>query len=230
MLMTNGNSISALIAAIGDSKRRASAELPQRSPVSFILFIITVSFLAGCGSQKEDRKQAVITPVPPPKTETAPRAFVCQIQSNHRVEIKAFETGYLDTLHVKSGEHVKAGDVILSVKPTLFQSKLDVANADLLAANLEYDYRKKAITDRDGNRDELLKAEAKVQQAKAKVQLAMTELNFAVIRAPFDGVIGRLRFQQGALIQQGDIFTTLSLTTARCGSISKFPKLVISNI
>jgi membrane fusion protein (multidrug efflux system) len=35
-------------------------------------------------------------------------------------------------------------------------------------------------------------------------------LDFAIVKAPFDGIIDRLRFQEGSLIQQGDVFTTLS--------------------
>ena len=52
--------------------------------------------------------------------------------------------------------------------------------------------------------------EAKLAKAKAKAKLAKAELNFATIRAPFDGIIDRLHEQQGSLIKEGDVLTTLS--------------------
>jgi membrane fusion protein, multidrug efflux system len=40
--------------------------------------------------------------------------------------------------------------------------------------------------------------------------LAAAELGFATVRAPFDGIIDRLLRQQGTLVQEGEILTTLS--------------------
>ena len=53
-------------------------------------------------------------------------------------------------------------------------------------------------------------AQAKLAKAKAKVKLSQAELNFANIKAPFDGIIDQQRQQQGSLISEGDILTTLS--------------------
>ena len=52
--------------------------------------------------------------------------------------------------------------------------------------------------------------EAKLAKAKAKAKLAEAELNFTNVKAPFDGIIDRLHEQQGSLVKEGDILTTLS--------------------
>ena len=52
--------------------------------------------------------------------------------------------------------------------------------------------------------------EAKLDRAKAKADLAKAELNFATVKAPFDGIVDRLHQQQGSLVKEGDILTTLS--------------------
>ena len=57
---------------------------------------------------------------------------------------------------------------------------------------------------------EVALAKAKLQKAKAKVKLSQAELNFANIKAPFDAIIDHQRHQQGSLISEGDILTTLS--------------------
>jgi membrane fusion protein (multidrug efflux system) len=53
-------------------------------------------------------------------------------------------------------------------------------------------------------------AQAKLAKAQAQVKLAQAELNFANVKAPFDGIIDRQRNQQGSLVEEGDILTTLS--------------------
>ena len=57
---------------------------------------------------------------------------------------------------------------------------------------------------------ELALWKAKLEKAKAKAKLAKAELNFTEVKAPFDGIIDRLFQQQGSLVKEGDILTTLS--------------------
>jgi membrane fusion protein (multidrug efflux system) len=52
--------------------------------------------------------------------------------------------------------------------------------------------------------------QAKLAKADAKAKLAEAELNFTMVRAPFDGIIDRLEEQHGSLIKEGDVLTTLS--------------------
>ena len=52
--------------------------------------------------------------------------------------------------------------------------------------------------------------EAKLARAQAKADMAKAELNFTKVKAPFDGIVDRLKKQQGSLVKEGDILTTLS--------------------
>jgi membrane fusion protein (multidrug efflux system) len=51
---------------------------------------------------------------------------------------------------------------------------------------------------------------AKLKRAEAKVALAEAEWSFTIIRAPFDGIMDRLRQQQGSLVKKEEVLTTLS--------------------
>lgn len=53
-------------------------------------------------------------------------------------------------------------------------------------------------------------AKAKLARAQAELQLAEAELEFTEVRAPFDGIIDRFERQQGSLIDEGEVLTTLS--------------------
>ncbi len=52
--------------------------------------------------------------------------------------------------------------------------------------------------------------EAELAEAQAKANLAAAELNFTDVKAPFDGIVDRLLQQEGSLIKEGDILTTLA--------------------
>jgi len=52
--------------------------------------------------------------------------------------------------------------------------------------------------------------QAKLAKAQATAKLAQSELNFTVLRAPFDGIVDRLEPRQGSLIKEGEILTSLS--------------------
>ena len=71
--------------------------------------------------------------------------------------------------------------------------------------NTEKLFQKKVVA-----QPEVALAQAKLAKAQAKVKLAEAELNFANIKAPFDGIIDHQRHQQGSLIAEGDVLTTLS--------------------
>ena len=60
------------------------------------------------------------------------------------------------------------------------------------------------------SQNEVALLEAKLAKAQAKADLAEAELNFATVKAPFDGIVDRLHQQQGSLVKEGDILTTLS--------------------
>jgi membrane fusion protein (multidrug efflux system) len=51
---------------------------------------------------------------------------------------------------------------------------------------------------------------AKLARAQAKVKLAEAEWSFTVIKAPFDGIMDRLRQQKGSLVKKEEVLTTLS--------------------
>ena len=97
-----------------------------------------------------------------------------------------------------------------SVVPVLYKAELaaEVAERDLAQLELEYT---KTLADKQGvSQKEVKLYRAKLAKAQAKVDLAQAKLNFAAVKAPFDGIIDRLKEQQGSLVKEGDILTTLS--------------------
>jgi membrane fusion protein (multidrug efflux system) len=183
------------------------------SPIHAISLALLSFCLAGCTLHSEEHHEgghSILVTSPRVQDVTTTQQYVCQIHSQRHIEVRALEQGYLEKISVKEGQHVKAGDVLFSVIPVLYQTKFEAESAEAQLAQLELNYtqtlfEKKVVSDKEVKLKEatLLKAKAKAEQAKA-------ELNFATIVAPYDGIIDRLHHQQGSLVEEGEILTTLS--------------------
>ena len=156
----------------------------------------------------EGHKILVTSPIA--KNVVVTQEYVCQIHSQRHIDVRAFENGYLKAIPLKEGQAVKTGDLLFELVPVLYKARLaaEVAERDYAAmefANTEVLAQKQGVSQR-----EVLLYKAKLAKAQAKVDLAEAELNFASVKAPFDGIVDRLHEQQGSLIKEGDILTTLS--------------------
>lgn len=178
-----------------------------------IVLALGALLLPGCSSHKEEHHHEahkIVATSPQAKDVTITQQYVCQIHSQRHIQIRALERGYLEKIPVKEGQIVKAGDSMFTVIPILYQSKLDAEAAEAKLVQLEYNYTKKLQQDKVVSLNEVALHEAKLAKAQAKVQQAAAELGFTNIKAPYDGIIDRLHHQQGSLIEEGEILTTLS--------------------
>ena len=120
------------------------------------------------------------------------------------------ESGYLEAIQVKEGQTVKQGDSLFKVVTTLYEARLDAEKAEAQLSQIEFNNTERLFQQKVVAQPEVALAQAKLTKAKAKVNLSQAELDFANIKAPFDGILDHQRHQQGSLISEGDILTTLS--------------------
>ena len=169
--------------------------------------------LSACNKHHEEQHHEahkIVATSPQSKAVTLTQQYVCQIHSKRHINVRALEMGYLEAIPVKEGQQVTEGDLMFKVMPVLYQTKLDAERAEARLAQLEFNYTRKLFEDKVVSGNELALLEAKLAKAQAKVMQAEAELNFATVKAPFDGIVDRLQQQQGSLVQEGDILTTLS--------------------
>lgn len=190
----------------------------QVPPLSAIALALSVLTLSACsrsegrlvdeGHEIEQRKIVVISPVV--KDVVSTEQYVCQIHSCRHIEVRALETGYLEAIQVQEGQAVKQGDRLFKIVPTLYQAKLDSETAEAQLAQIELENTQRLFQNHVVSDREVALARAKLAKAQAQVTLAQAELNFTDVKAPFDGIIDRLHEQQGSLIEEGDMLTSLS--------------------
>jgi len=156
----------------------------------------------------EGHKLTVTTPLA--KEVTITQDYVCQIHSRRHINVRALQDGYLKAIPIKEGQTVKTGDLLFEIVTTLYKARLAAEVAERDYTQMELNNTKRLFEKQGVSQNEVKLFEAKLAKAQAKLDLAEAELNFCTIRAPFDGIVDRLMEQQGSLVKEGDILTTLS--------------------
>lgn len=178
---------------------------------SVLLLIFAV--VSGCHkieAQQRAEQRTILVSSPAVKDVTVTEQYVCQIHSRRHIEVCSLASGYLEEIRVKEGQAVKQGDAMFKILPALYQAKFDSEAAEARLAQIEFENTEKLFANRVVSDREVALAQAKLAKAQAQVKLSRTELNFTEIKAPFDGIIDRLHYQQGSLIEEGDMLTSLS--------------------
>lgn len=170
--------------------------------------------LTGCqnssAEEHHEEHHKVIVTSPEVRDVVSTQQYVCQIHSRRHIEVCGLERGYLEQVLVKEGQAVKQGDLMFKIVPTIYQARLDSEKAEAQLAQIEFTNTKSLFEKNVVSQQELALKQAQLSKAQANVALAQAELNFTDVKAPFDGIVDRLLMQQGSLIEEGDVLTTLS--------------------
>ena len=179
---------------------------------SFVLGLLTLA-LPACEKHDEHsphEMHKIVATSPAVKDVVVTRQYVCQIHSRQYIEIFALSSGYLEPILVKEGQTVKKGEVLFKILPVIYKAKMDSAQAEVRLAELKLQQTEKLFKQTVVAEQDVLQHQAELAKMQANFMLAQAEFNFATIKAPFDGIIDRLLKQQGSLIKEKDVLTTLS--------------------
>jgi HlyD family secretion protein len=148
-----------------------------------------------------------------------------KIQPETEVIIRPDVSGEVIELAVREGDFVRAGDLLLRIKPDLYEARIDELNAALLTQRsrfeqaragmlqAEVEYAKQAhLYDRElipeleymqaknsleAEKANVKAAEYQIESARAQLRRAQEELEQTVIRSPKDGTISSLAIERG---------------------------------
>jgi membrane fusion protein (multidrug efflux system) len=195
-----------------DMRQLPSENTIKVSPILAILLAMISLSLPACKQKEEHHEEAhtIVATSPETRAVTLTQDYVCQIHSQRHIRVRALDEGYLEAIRVKEGQWVKEKDVLFTVMPILYQKDAEAAKAEFKVAQLELKYAQQLYKANGISENEVKLFEAKLIRAEARAQLAQAKFDFARIKAPFDGIIDRLHHQQGALVEEGEVLTTLS--------------------
>jgi multidrug efflux system membrane fusion protein len=177
----------------------------------WMLFLpLTLALLFGCedngaspGTQADKPEVQVSSPVS--DTLTDYEVFTGRTQAFNTYEIRARVTGYLDQAPFQQGDDVKKGDVLFVIQQKPFRDALNQAKgtrdqqkAQLTYYDALYKRNRNLSTNGSATVEETQQSrasrdgtEAALRSAEAAVEIAQQNLDWTVIRAPFDGRMSR---------------------------------------
>lgn len=131
--------------------------------------------------------------------------FSAELHPYEEADLHAKVAGYLKQINVDIGDQVKAGETLATLDVPELRDDLARDEAALHDVTLNYDRLKEVIKQQPGllAQQEIDTAQAAFEMAKANRGRAATMLNYAVITAPFDGIITYRYVHPGAMIQAG---------------------------
>lgn len=173
---------------------------------------ISVFIFIACKPKEEEKKEegkyTVTSPIVMDTTVT--KDYIAQIQSIQNIEVRAQVKGFLEGIHVDEGKHVGAGQILFTIMPKAYEAEVFKQRAEVKTAEIELANTKSLADKNIISKAELAMAQAKLEKEKAELSKAELELSFTKIKAPFDGIIDRIKFKKGSLIDEGGLLTTLS--------------------
>ena len=192
----------------------------KRTVIFLLILLAIIGGLAFVKYQQIQQGMATMASnTPPPSsvevTETLivnwqPRvSAVGTLTAREGIEVSNEVEGVIETIHIKSGQPVKKGDLLISLNDDVEQADLVSFEAQQELAQSLYKrtkdmWKKKTIseTDYDNARSNLLVARANVTQTKARIAKKS-------IRAPFDGMLGIRHVSTGQYLPPGTMLISL---------------------
>jgi membrane fusion protein (multidrug efflux system) len=131
------------------------------------------------------------------------------LRANESVTLTATVTDTVSALHFDDGDRVDTGELLAEMTSAEEHAQLEEARATVDEA--ERQYRRVKSLAAQGTASKSLLDEQKREMEISRARLAAIESRLAdrLIKAPFAGVVGLRSLSVGALVEPGDVITTL---------------------
>ncbi len=192
--------------------------------VTVLLAIVTFGFANFSGLASHAAEDEMVFPTPEVETvllETSAirnwDRFSGRLSAVEQAEIRPLVGGTLQQVLFEEGARVEQGQLLFVIDPRPFQAAVDSARANLASAEsdvelakIEYERavglaQRNVISQslRDNRQNDLKVAQARVDAAQADLDEAELDLEYAYVRAPISGHIGRAEITVGNVIEAG---------------------------
>ncbi|HVL00985.1 MAG TPA: efflux RND transporter periplasmic adaptor subunit, partial [Dongiaceae bacterium] len=191
---------------------------------SLLTVLLASLLLTACDKPDEDHEDASAQPVEVKVEIVRPERVVVKtelpgrVQARRTAEVRARVEGIIQERLFTEGSEVKAGDLLFQIDPATLRAALDAAKAnqaraeaDLAQARLKQKRLQNLLARNAVSPQEYdeafaraLQAEADVAAAKATLARSSIDLEYAAVRAPITGRIGRALVTEGALVGKNE--------------------------
>jgi membrane fusion protein, multidrug efflux system len=186
-----------------------------------VIFLAGLTMLEACHNSEANTNYSASQPPPAlpviqitKRPFTSYREYTASLEGSKDIEIRPQVGGYVEKIFVDEGAFVKKGQPLFKINDQPYLEALNNANASLAVAKAN-----QSSAEINMNKLEPLvannvispiqlqtakaaydAAKAYVSQAEAQVGNAKINIGYALIKAPVDGYIGRIRSKIGSLV------------------------------
>jgi multidrug efflux system membrane fusion protein len=189
---------------------------------------VIVAALAAAAALAQQGPPAVPVSVAEPlaKRITQWDEYSGRFEAVETVEVRPRVSGFIEKIHFKDGQLVKAGDPLFTLERRSFEIAVESAQAEIARTTAQVDLQENEVEratplarsgtvtkrDLDQRSANLLIARAQLQAAQAGLKSAELNLEWTEVRAPISGRISDRKVDVGNLVTGGTAGATL-LTT-----------------
>jgi RND family efflux transporter MFP subunit len=216
----------------------------------YILFfpLALTLFLFHCGDgdmQKIDGQEAIPVRIASVLLESAGTdlQFASTVKAVDRAEMGTKVMGNINAVHVKEGQKVTKGTLLIELDGSDIEVKLAQANAAYIEASAEFEnthkdmkrfeklYKTKAVTQKEleNIKVHFESAQARKNAAKRTLDETRKMLKYIRIEAPFNGVVTDIFIDEGDLATPGSPLIVVE-KTGQYEVVAKIPEAAISSL
>jgi len=174
---------------------------------------------AGAGAQAMPVQTATVTLQPVAQSSE----YVATVKSRRSATLQPQVSGVLTQILAHSGDHVKPGQVLMSIDPQMQKATVESARATERQKKALFDYNaveierqrklfEAGVTSRDAYDQAKQTHDNAAADYQSAVELRKTQeaqLAYYTIRAPFDGVVGDIPVHVGDYVSAATMLTTV---------------------
>ncbi len=112
-------------------------------------------------------------------------------------------SGQMKELLVKKGQHVKTGQVVARLNTSVIAGNISELETSLALARTVYNRQKNLWDQQIGSEIQYLEARNNLESLETRLKTLQSQLEMAVMRAPFDGIVDDIFIKEGELAMPG---------------------------
>ena len=206
-----------------------SARTSVRSYILLLIFcLLPMQVMAAPPNAKNKPKPVILAPVETQLIFDKVEALGTT-RSIESTQITSTVTEKVKAIHFTDGQKVKRGQLLVELEKAEQQAELARAEAIRGERKLALERIRKLDERKLTSLDEVDRTRLELEQAEASIRVTKARINDRLIRAPFDGVVGLRNISVGALVETGDLITTLDDASIMKLDFS-VPSIVLSDI
>jgi membrane fusion protein (multidrug efflux system) len=131
------------------------------------------------------------------------------LRANESVVITANVTETISAIHFDDGQRVAAGEVLVEMTSAEETALIEEVRVRVAEAERQFDRVKSLAASGSASASLLDERRRDLDSARATLVAVQSRLKDRLVRAPFSGVVGLRDISLGALVEPGDVITTL---------------------